>query len=505
MNAKKFQDDKAFVLSIIKYILIIIIVIGMLFFSAKLLGLLVPVIIGFVLAHVSNGFSALMYRIFRHKRPRTRGEGGDSKSYRFFKLVNFTILLLIFIGLLIFIIIALIAQVRNLLNFLTISVPTTEIVTNLASWLNKLSKDLGGILPEETINNLIDELTKLQDEIFAAVPQLITVVLGSMLSFLTNLPNIIFKAIVIVMSGYYFITDRAVISKFIRDILPSEVFVNKVIVVITKVSGTLFRVFGGYAIIMTLTFIEAIIGLSIIKMPYIIIIALAVTVIDLLPAVGASTCFYPIAIYMFANGRIFDGIIALCIVGVMTVVRSFLEPKVIGNALKLHPLATLIAMILGVATFGLAGFIGGPVLLIMLLGIMESFGYKEIIKERLSRILNKVAIADIKNDQDNKSTAAIRHIVMWQLKDEALDKTRDQNMLIMKEKLYSLPAKIPQIISFEVGMNKKYESSQYDMILISSFANHEDLEIYREHPAHKEVSQWVRQIISSRNVVDIDI
>lgn len=400
MKEKKFQEDKALILSIIKYAFIIVIVIGVLYFGARLLGLLVPVIIGFVLAYVSNVFSALIYRIFRRKRPRSLDEGGDTKGYRIFKLIIFTFFLLIFIGFIVFIILALIAQIRNLLNFLTTSFPTIEIVNSIAIWLNELSKYLGGILPDTTINTIIEELTKIQNDILSAIPNLIASSLSSMLSFVTNIPNIIFKAIVIVMSGYYFITDRIVIGKFIRDILPSEVFVNKVTTVISKVSSSLFRVFGGYAIILTVTFFEAIIGLSIIRMPYIILIALLVTVIDLLPAVGASTCFYPIAIYMFVNGRIFEGIVALCFVGIMAVVRSALEPRVIGSAMKLHPLATLIAMILGVAAFGLPGFIGGPVLLIFILGIMESFGYKALLRDWLSKILNKVAIAGVNPDID---------------------------------------------------------------------------------------------------------
>ena len=506
LNEEKFREDKATVFSIIKIVLIIVIVIALLFIGTKLLGLLIPIVVGFALAYVTNLFSAFLYRLVLRKRPRSRGEGGDTKGYRLFKIINFTLLLLVFIGLIVLIIFALIAQIRNLLNFLTTSVPTTEIVNSIAAFLNKLSKQLGGILPAETIDTLIEELRKIQDDVLAAIPELTATVLGSILGFITNIPDLLFKGIVIVMSGYYFITDRIVIGKFIRDILPSEVFVNKVTTVASKVSSSLFRVFGGYAIIMTVTFIEALIGLSIIKMPYIVIIALLVTVIDLLPTVGASTCFYPIAIYMFMNGRIFEGIVSLCIVGIMTVVRSFLEPKVIGTAMKLHPLATLIAMIFGVAAVGLPGFLVGPIILILLLGIMESFGYKEIIRDWLSGILNKVATADIKPNSDNiRNIAKVKHIVMWQLMDESLGKTRDDNIIAMKEKLLSLPSLIPQIVSLEVGENRKYEASQYDLVLISTFASYEDLEIYREHPSHKKVSQWVRKVVTLRNVIDIEI
>ncbi len=502
----KAQRDKETILSILKYAMITAIVLFVLFLGFKLFSLLIPVIIGFVVAYTSSSFSSLIYRLFRKRHPRSAEEGGESKGYRVFKLINYTLFLLLFIGFIVFIVFALIAQVRNLLYFFNNNIPTDEIISNITTWLNGLSKNLGGILPESTISTLYEELIKIQNDILAAVPKVTASVLNSILSFIGNIPGLIFQAIVIIMSGYYFITDRIVISKFVREILPSEVFVSKVVTVVTKVSNSLFRVIGGYAFILTITFIESLIGLSIIRMPYVVIIALVVTAIDILPAVGASACFYPIAIYMFVQGRIFDGIIALVFVAGMTLVRTALEPKVIGTAMKLHPLATLIAMILGVSFLGIAGFLGGPILLICIIGIMDSFGFKKVTREWLGKILNKVATADAKTDLSCvPAKATVKHVVAWKLKDEACGQSKEANVRQIKEKLLTLPAIIPQLLSIEIGSDTKFDDTAYDCVLIATFANYEDLAIYKNHPAHKEVSQWVRQVIASRTVVDFDI
>lgn len=505
-DSKKIQQDKGLILSIIKYVMMAAIVILVLYLGVRIFGLLFPVIIGFVLAYASNSFSAFIYRIFRRKRPRTVEEGGDSKGYRVFKLINFTLLLLVFIGFLVFIVFALISQVRNLLNFINTSVPTTEIVTGVANWLHGISNDLGGILPESTINTLSEELIKIQNDILAALPKITASVLNSILAFIGNIPGIIFQAIVIVMSGYYFITDRIIIGRFIKEILPSEVFVNKVVNVVSKVSNSLFRVFGGYAFILTVTFIEAIIGLSIIQMPYTVIIALFVTAIDILPAVGASACFYPIAIYMFTQGRIFEGIVALIFVGLMTLVRTALEPKVIGTAMKLHPLATLVAMILGVSIFGIGGFLAGPILLVLIIGIMDSFGFKVVTREWFGKILNKVATADKKAIITNTDIQAkVKHVVAWKIKEESFGMSKEKNIMEMKERLLSLQPIIPQILSMEVGSDTKFDSTAYDCVLIITFASYEDLAIYKNHPAHREVASWIGQIVAARTVVDFDI
>ena len=46
---------------------------------------------------------------------------------------------------------------------------------------------------------------------------------------------------------------------------------------------------------------------------------------------------------------------------VTTAVRNILEPGLVGRQIGLHPLAALIAMFTGLKLFGLAGMIGLPV------------------------------------------------------------------------------------------------------------------------------------------------
>lgn len=499
------NKNKALIISIIKYSIILVIAILLIYLGANLFALLIPVIIGFVLAHASNSFSRMIYKLVRRKMPRTVEQGGDTKGYRILKLINFTFLLLLFIGLIVLIILALISQVRNLLTMINTAVPATEIITDIANWLKGISKYLGNFLPESTIALLSSELLKIQNEILSAIPKITSSILNYILAFIGNIPGIIFNTIVLVMSGYYFITDKIIIGKFIKELLPSEIFVSKIISIVSKLSGSLFRVFGGYIVIMTVTFIEAIIGLSIIKMPYIVIIALLVTFIDILPAVGASACFYPIAIYMFVQGKIFEGFVALAFVGIMTLVRTVLEPRVIGNAMKLHPLATLIAMILGVAAFGFIGFLGGPILLVLIIAIMDQFGFKKVAREWFGKILNKVATTDTTVSCVQTVDSKVKHIVAWKLKEEALGRSGDENKVLIKEKLMSLPPKIPQILSMQVGFDTKFDETAFDVILITTFANYDDLKIYKEHADHVEVAKFVGQVVSSRTVVDFDI
>ena len=392
-DKSRAEKDKELILSIIKYVLLISIVLLVIYIGAKILWILLPVIIGFILAYISNSVSAGIYRLFSRKSP-DRKALYAKRGFKTLQLICFVLFLVTLILFLVLIIIALIAQIRNLISLINDSSLSLDFLQNIADKIKDFSSRLGGLLPESTLESITSELLQIQDNIIVYMPKLATSLLNSLLGMAGNLPLTIFQVVVVILSGYYFIKDRKVITGFIHNTFPSKEFVNKTSTALSNVFSSLFRVVGGYILILSITFLESLIALTIIRMPYAVILALVVTIVDILPAVGASTCFVPIAVYMFAQGRVWEGVFALAAVGIIVAVRSFIEPKIIGQAMKLHPFATLIAMILGVSTLGFIGFIAGPALLVLILGIIDSFGFESSVRNWTGKILNKIASSD---------------------------------------------------------------------------------------------------------------
>jgi len=95
----------------------------------------------------------------------------------------------------------------------------------------------------------------------------------------------------------------------------------------------------------------------------------------------------------------------------------------------------------------------------------------------------------------------IKHIVMFKLKDfgeeEKLEKANQ-----LKQEVESLKDKIPQIAFIEVGINTSARETAHDAILISEFKTKEDLNIYRDHPEHVKVVEFIRSIVEETAVVD---
>lgn len=91
----------------------------------------------------------------------------------------------------------------------------------------------------------------------------------------------------------------------------------------------------------------------------------------------------------------------------------------------------------------------------------------------------------------------IRHIVMWNLKDEAEGHDKAYNAQKIKEGLEGLVGKIDGLLKAEVGANVN-PSGGVDLCLYSEFTSLEALNAYRINPLHKEVQKFVHAVITDR-------
>lgn len=90
----------------------------------------------------------------------------------------------------------------------------------------------------------------------------------------------------------------------------------------------------------------------------------------------------------------------------------------------------------------------------------------------------------------------VKHIVMWNFLDEAEGRTKEENLKLVKEQLEGLAGIIREIRHIEVGIS--FNPDGYDAILYSEFDSREALEIYQNHPAHKEVAGYIAKIKTAR-------
>ncbi len=75
----------------------------------------------------------------------------------------------------------------------------------------------------------------------------------------------------------------------------------------------------------------------------------------------------PWSLICLIQGNIAMGVKLLIVYVIITVIRNIIEPKIVGAELGIHPLATLMAMLVGGQLFGIIGLFGFPILLSFIL------------------------------------------------------------------------------------------------------------------------------------------
>lgn len=96
----------------------------------------------------------------------------------------------------------------------------------------------------------------------------------------------------------------------------------------------------------------------------------------------------------------------------------------------------------------------------------------------------------------------VRHVILWQLKDEL---TADEKVIVkkgIKEGLEGLSGRIPGLISIKVE-TEPLASSNAEVMLDSVFESEEALKGYSVHPEHVKVAdEKVRPYTKTRTCMD---
>ena len=98
----------------------------------------------------------------------------------------------------------------------------------------------------------------------------------------------------------------------------------------------------------------------------------------------------------------------------------------------------------------------------------------------------------------------VKHIILWQLKDELSDADKVQVKADIKAGLEGLAGKIPGLIDIKV-QTEGLASSNADLMLDSTFEDEESLKGYAVHPAHVAVADGaVRPHTKTRVCLDLE-
>ncbi len=195
-------------------------------------------------------------------------------------------------------------------------------------------------------------------------------------SILLDFPTIFLHLLVTFFIFFYVLRDNKEFVEYIQSILPFSESVEKRLFKSSKeiTSSILY----GQIVVGILQGAFAGLSFFLFGVPNALFLTLVAAITGILPVVGTSLVWIPVAIYVFLDGSLFSalGIIAFGLLA--SFFENSIKPTIVSRRTNVHPGIILIGMIGGIFFLGLLGVIIGPLILSYLLIVLELYRDKKV-------------------------------------------------------------------------------------------------------------------------------
>ena len=269
----------------------------------------------------------------------------------------------------------------------------SDSLTQIQDWLNDgpLHIDQGQI--KDFVNNIIDTIQKNQ----AAITQGAITTAATIGEILTGLLLTVFVLI-------FFLYDGVGIWRFVMRGVPSRVR-ERVDVAGRRGFGALVSYVRATAAVALVDAVGIGVGLAVVGVPLVIPLAALVFLSAFVPIIGAVLAgTVAVLITLVANGFIQALIVLAIVIAVMQLEGHVLQPWLLGRAVRLHPLAVVLAIAAGLIAAGIAGaLLAVPLLAVLNAGVKSLVHHDDTEPEDID-VLHQDANDVPDGDADTKAT-----------------------------------------------------------------------------------------------------
>ncbi|GAA3618927.1 AI-2E family transporter [Lentzea roselyniae] len=235
--------------------------------------------------------------------------------------------------------------------------------------IQKWLKDGPAHLSDAQLQNYIDEIVKTIKENQAEITSGALTTAATLGEVLTGLLLALFTLI-------FFLHDGDGIWRFVTRAVPRDVR-KRVDVAGRRGFSSLVSYVRATAAVAVVDAVGVGIGLAIIGVPLVVPLSALVFLGAFIPIIGAVfTGAVAVLIALVTNGPIAALVVLAVLIGVMQLESHVLQPLLLGRAVKLHPLAVVIAIAVGLVVGGIAG----ALLAVPLLAVLNS-GIRSLVSD----------------------------------------------------------------------------------------------------------------------------
>lgn len=251
----------------------------------------------------------------------------------------------------------------------------STLIRQAGEFVSSLARDGAGLAEklDELVSNAGGALEKIGIKAEAGSASMIFDAVGAMISAAASkttefaaglagmLPRVFLFMAALILSSVYFCAEYRSVADFVLKKLPRRASAV-VSAVKRECDGVMKNYVRAYALLFLLTFGEVFLGLTLIGINDALLLSLIVAFVDFLPVFGTGAVLVPWALALLVLGDVKTAIFIAVLYAVISIIRQFAEPRIVGGGIGLHPVVSLMMMYLGLRLLGFFGMICAPLL-----------------------------------------------------------------------------------------------------------------------------------------------
>lgn len=334
-----------------KIILLVVIFLSIFIIIKYLIPFFLPFVVAFILAMINEPFIRFLHK--HTKLPRK---------------ISSAISLLLTLSIIAIIVTLGVLKIYNELIALQGHVGTyvNDFSNVYTEWTQKISS-FYDTLPHAITGALDSQLLNIAPKLEGVLAESAKYIIST----ISSVPTVAVFIIMTILSTYFMSSGRIEIRAFIYKQMPAS-WADEFRGIKKETFHSLTGYFKAILFLVSITFVEVLIGLSILRVEYVVLMAVLIGLADAIPLFGTSIVYVPWIVLNLFTGNVPLAIGLLVLWAIGFIIRQFLEPKIIGKQIGLHPLVTLISIYVGLSIFGLIGVFVGPISLIVIKNLQNA-------------------------------------------------------------------------------------------------------------------------------------
>ena len=346
----------------------------------KIMGILQPIIMGFIVAYLLNPVMVFLEKyLLQYLKPKMKDKRKAKKMSRTLSTVGAIAIFILIIFLLLYMMIPeLIRSIQNMMTSLPAELASfdnwmKDVMaedSQMQEWLSVLGIDISGA------GGYVEKLFQTQ-----LIPQINTY-LTYVASFTTGVISafkMLFNFVIGLVIALYLLTSKETFigqaKKIIYTLLPPKY--GNIVLHVMRISNQMFGKFiSGKILDSAIIGVICYIGLVILRIPYSLLVAVIVGVTNIIPFfgpfIGAVPCFILIALADPIKGLYF----LVFVLVLQQVDGNIIGPKILGDSTGLSAFWVVFAILVGGGLFGFMGMtLGVPTFAVIYYLIREGAAY----------------------------------------------------------------------------------------------------------------------------------